>query len=82
MSYTIQLTKKARKFIASQPRSRQEQLLRAIYKLPDAGDIKPIEGTSSLYRLRVGQYRVIYTLQSSILTVTVINIGNRGDIYK
>ena len=81
MTYNILINKKARKFITAQPRNRQIHLLEAIYKLPDIGDIKPIVGKKDMYRLRFGDYRIIYTLQRNIPTVTVINAGNRGDIY-
>jgi mRNA interferase RelE/StbE len=81
MSYNISITKKARKFIAAQPKNRQEQLLHAIYKLPE-GDIKPLAGKNDMYRLRVSDYRVIYTLHKNTLIITVINVGNRGQVYK
>jgi len=80
MNYEILLTKKARKFIASQPKNRQEQLLNAINKLPE-GDIKPIKSKEDAYRLRVADYRVIFIWRKNTLTVTVINVGNRGQIY-
>ena len=34
-----------------------------------------------MYRLRIGDYRVIYTLHKSALTVAVVNAGNRGQVY-
>ncbi|MBQ8506923.1 MAG: type II toxin-antitoxin system RelE/ParE family toxin [Clostridia bacterium] len=70
------------KFLAKQPKPQQERLLRAIYKLPGEGDIKAMAGHDDLYRLRVGSYRVLYTIENAILTVRVLQIGNRGDIYK
>jgi mRNA interferase RelE/StbE len=47
---------------------------------PEKCDIKPLEGYSDIYRLRIGQYRVIYTKDNVILFIA--DIGNRGDIYK
>ena len=41
MNYKIELTKKSRKFIKSQPRNQQERILKAINKLPQ-GDIKAL----------------------------------------
>lgn len=70
------------KFLMKQPKPQQERLIRAIYKLPDEGDIKSMAGYDDLYRLRVGTYRVLYTIENTILTVRVLNIGNRGDVYK
>lgn len=34
------------------------------------------------WRLRVGKYRVIYTRQDDILTIEIVKIRSRGDIYK
>ena len=78
----IQIDKPAMKFLAKQPKPQQERLLRAIYKLPNEGDIKAMVGYDGLYRLRVGAYRVLFTVENAILTVHVLQIGNRGDIYK
>lgn len=78
----IQIDKPAMKFLAKQPKPQQERLLRAIYALPADGDIKPMSGHDGLYRLRVGSYRVLFTVENAVLTVHVLQIGNRGDIYK
>jgi mRNA interferase RelE/StbE len=74
--------KPARKFIEQQPRQQQERLLKAIYRLPHEGNIKPLGGQDKVYRLRVGDYRVIYTVHDEVLTVVITTAGNRGDIYK
>lgn len=80
MKYRIELTKRARKFIKAQQPKQQERLLKAIYKLPSEGDIKSLSG-SNAYRLSVGDYRIIYEIDNDILLITVVNIGNRGQIY-
>lgn len=82
MKYKIVIDKPALKFLQKQPPDQRERLVKAIYKLPDLGDIKPMGGHENLYRLRVGSYRVIYTIENEILTVRVLTIGNRGDVYK
>jgi len=50
MKYTIIIEKKARKFIKSQQKTRQMQLLTAIQKLPLSEDIMPIQGIKGQYR--------------------------------
>ena len=82
MNYCIHLKKQARKFISLQPKTQQEKLLKAINKLPIQGDIKPLAGHEGKFRLRVGDYRVIYIIEDEILLITVVNVGNRGQIYK
>lgn len=82
MQYTIEIDKKAIKFISKQPLNQRERILKAIYNLPHSGDIKSMKGFENFYRLRVGDYRIIYTLDNKILLVRVVEVGNRGDIYK
>lgn len=82
MTYRIVIEKPAMKFLQKQPPAQRERLLRAIQGLPGKGDIKPMSGYENLYRLRVGTYRVIYTLENDLLIVRVLTAGNRGDVYK
>lgn len=82
MTYRIQIDKPAMKFLQKQPQAQRERLLRAIQGLPDIGDIKPMGGHENLYRLRVGTFRVLYTIIGDLLVVRVLDIGNRGDVYK
>ena len=82
MSYRVVIMKPAQKFIEKQTRQNQERLLKAIYRLPHEGEIKPLTGQENVYRLRVGEYRVIYSVYANVLTVEVMNAGSRGDVYK
>lgn len=82
MNYTIQIQRPAEKFIAKLPRPDKERVLRAIAKLPGEGDRKAMQGHPGLYRLRVGNYRILYTVDNGKLVVCVIGAGNRGDVYK
>lgn len=79
--YVIRFEKAAEKFLRKQPPKTQQNLLTAIYKLPDGTDIKRLKG-HDLYRMRVGNVRVIYSIQEEIRVINIENIDNRGDIYK
>ena len=79
--YKIDISKRALKFIAKQPKPQQELLLKAISKLP-TGDIKPLKGHKNVYRLRVDDFRIIYTIDNGQMVICVIDAGNRGKIYK
>ena len=81
MIYKIDIDKKALKFIQKQQKDKRLLLLKAIYDLP-SGDTKPMQGHKGLYRLRVGDYRIIYTIDNGKLIICVVDAGNRGDIYK
>ena len=80
----IEFEKSAKKFIAKQPPEQQERLLKAINGLPENGDIKKMKGYKSLYRLRVGDYRVLYSVNNKgeLTVVTVSDVDNRGQVYK
>lgn len=80
MNYRIDIKAKARKFIEKQNPEQQIRILKAIYKIPD-GDIKRLKGQNGLYRLRVGDYRIIYFIDNNKFIILIMNIGNRGDVY-
>ena len=82
MSYRVYIEKPARKFIQKQSPDQQRRILTALYKLPNEGDIFPMRGKANQYRVRIGTYRAVYNLDRDVLTVTVIKVDNRGDVYK
>lgn len=80
--YQIIIKKKAKKFIDKLPVNERRRVVAAIERLPNGEDIKKLKGYDDLLRLRVGDYRIIYTIDNGKLIVYVIDIDNRGDIYK
>lgn len=81
MKYKIMIQKAAEKFLRKQSRKIQERLLDAIYKLPQGTDIKKLQG-QNMYRMRVGNMRILYTVDNVIKIISVEEIDNRGDVYK
>lgn len=79
--YQIIIKKRAKKFIDSLPKNERARVVAAIEQLPNGEDIKKIKGHDGLLRLRVGDYRIIYTVDHGELIVFVIDAGNRGQIY-
>jgi len=73
--------KSAEKTLKSYDNPTQINIAKAISRLPD-GDIKKLQGKKklSLYRLRVGKYRIIFELGADEIVIT--KIDSRGDIYK
>lgn len=59
----------------------RKRIVEAIEQLPNGNDIKQMKGHDELLRLRIGEYRIIYTVDNGELTVYVIDAGNRGQIY-
>lgn len=80
--YKIIIKKKAKKFIDKLPKNERVRIVRAIERLPNGEDIKKLKGHNDLMRLRVGEYRIIYTVDNGELIVYVIDADNRGEVYK
>ena len=55
----------------------------AVARNPNApnNSVKKLTGVGG-YRLRVGDWRVIYTLKHQTLTVIVVRVGHRSEVYK
>lgn len=79
--YQIIVKKKAKKFIDKLPANEKQRVVKAIAQLPNGEDIKKLKGHSDLLRLRVGEYRIIYTVDNGELVIIIIDAGNRGEIY-
>jgi mRNA interferase RelE/StbE len=47
-----------------------------------AFDIKALHGHNARWRLRIGDYRVVYTIERGELIVWVLAVGNRREIYR
>lgn len=80
--YRIVLKKPAKKFIDRLPLNEKRRIVAAIERLPNGEDIKRLKGYDGLFRLRVGDYRILYTVDHGKLTVYVVDAGNRGETYK
>jgi mRNA interferase RelE/StbE len=81
MIYRIKIKKAAQKFIERQSKDTQLRLYAAISKLPFEGDIKQLKNQNNRFRLRLGDFRVIYSVFNDILLIEILKIGSRGDIY-
>lgn len=80
-NYKIKITKKAEKFIKKQDINTQKRIIKAIMELPE-GDIKKLKGIDSVYRLRIGDFRILFEKDDNKLIIIIIDAGNRGQIYK
>ena len=84
----IKYSKDSLKFLSKLDKksvSRIREAISGLAQTPPVGDIKPMQGYSDgRKRLRVGSWRIIYkrTNEDTVEIIFVIDIGNRGDIYK
>jgi len=49
---------------------------------PRPPGVKKLAGPGDLWRIRVGDYRVIYQINDDILLVLIVTVGHRGDVYR
>ena len=54
----------------------------ALSENPQPKGCRKLKGAEFTYRLRLGKYRIIYSLQSSKLVIEIIKIGHRKEIYR
>ncbi len=73
----IRYSKQAEKFLKRQDVVTRKRIRNAIQELP-SGDVKKLQGRNG-YRLRVGDYRVIFDNVGNV--VYVERIHNRGQVY-
>jgi mRNA interferase RelE/StbE len=69
------------------PAARRQQIVGRIERLASGSgnrslDIRPLEGSSDLFRLRVGDYRVLFSVDEAADRVAIELIRGRGDVYK
>lgn len=85
MKYAVLFTKSAIKDLLEIPNADVARILEKIDHLTDnprPTGSKKLKGSMDLFwRIRVGNYRVIYTIEDIIKVVDIIAIGNRKDIY-
>lgn len=62
-------------------RKDRERIRAAIEKLPD-GDIKRLRGPERLWRLRVGEWRVIFDRRVADQTIDILAVRPRGRAYR
>lgn len=56
--------------------------LRALRAEPRPPGCLKLKGRENAYRLRVGDYRIIYRIEDAVLVVLVIQVGHRRDVYR
>lgn len=85
MTYSILLAPPAERQLKALTEPVQKRIvkrLRTLKESPRPQGVKNLAGEEDLYRIREGDYRIIYTIQDKQLTVLVVKIGDRKEIYR
>lgn len=87
-SYRIEFVRSARKKLADLQKSIQPKLFKSIADTidglaedPRPPGAEPVKTTGHL-RVRAGDYRIIYQVEDDVLTVLIIRIGHRREVYR
>lgn len=82
MKYLIELRPKAAKDLRTLDRTTAERITKAIRALENdlAGDVKKLKDFDPAYRLRVGEYRVLFDVVSD--QIEIYRIRHRSEVYK
>ncbi len=76
----IRYSKAAVKAINGMDKATKQRIKAGIEKLPK-GDIRPLQGSNGSYRLRVGDWRILFSYPERD-TILIEKIGPRGGVYK
>ena len=83
--YKIEISRTAEKQLKKLPRDDQRRIARAMVELgdnPRPPGSRKLTGYDDVYRVRVGMYRVIYSVSGRKLIVIILKIGHRKDVYR
>ena len=85
MAYSILLAPPAErqlKALAEPAQKRIVKRLRTLQDNPRPQGVNKLDGEEDLYRIREGDYRIVYTIQDKKLIVLVVKIGDRKEVYR
>ena len=83
--YKVEITASAEKALARLPKADLTRVARAITALaavPRPAGCRRLKGHEDVYRIRVGLYRVIYSIDDRRIIVVVLKLGHRKDVYR
>lgn len=83
--YKVEISTKAAKALSKLPNKEQRLIGRAIDSLskdPRPTGVEKLTDKDNLYRIKKGNYRIVYSIQDKKLIVLVVYIGDRKNIYR
>ena len=84
MTYQVIIKHSAEKELEALPANLHERIVKRLLALeenPRPTGVKKLQGQES-YRLRVGDYRVLYTIDDKSKKVFVVSVGHRREVYR
>jgi mRNA interferase RelE/StbE len=84
-SYRVELTRSAEKDLRRIDKSQVAAIYRGLEGLaadPRPHGVKKLSGADRTYRIRLGDYRIVYEIEDDALVVLVIRVAHRKDVYR
>jgi mRNA interferase RelE/StbE len=81
----VEIKESAAKALAALSKPDQKRIqakIDALAEEPRPRGVKKLKGPEGFLRLRVGDYRIVYSVHDDVLLVLVVRIGHRGDVYR
>jgi mRNA interferase RelE/StbE len=83
--YSLEVSRSAEKQIKRLPREDQKRVVETILSLAEAPrprGARRLSGYDDVFRVRVGRYRVLYSVSDTELVIIVLKVGHRKDVYR
>ena len=84
MTFAVRFAIRVEKDLSDFPRDIQQRVLARLLRLAEdpfaPGTIK-LQGEEA-YRIRIGEYRVVFEIDAQAQTLVVLKVGHRSDIYR
>ena len=84
-NYEIEVSSTAEKQLRKLSQKDQISILKRIQELsgePRPNHSRKLRGQKNLYRVRVGNYRILYSIEDRRLTIIILKVGRRRDVYR
>jgi mRNA interferase RelE/StbE len=85
MAYSIEVTPRALralKKLTGDVRQRVSETIDALAYEPRPPGVRKLSATDAVYRVRTGDYRILYQIADLELIVLVVDVGHRKDVYR
>ena len=83
--YSIEISRPAEKQLRKLPRKDQRRVAEVMLGLaenPIPKGARKLSGYDDVFRVRVGQYRILYSVSGKKLVIIILKIGHRKDVYR
>lgn len=84
-TYRVEVSATAERQIRKLGRDDQVRVIRVIQRLsadPRPAGCRKLSGYDDVFRIRVGRFRILYTLEDRRIVVIVLKVGDRKDVYR